>query len=81
MVVRNPGSSRSSELADGLLSIFVTTKTSGNCSRFKQTSTGATPQAFEIGDEVQAGWQRFLEALAVRVVREERERLQTRKGE
>jgi hypothetical protein len=61
--------------------ILVTTTTSGNFCRLQYTSNEPLVQPFQISAEVKAGWQLFLEALATRIVREERERLQTRKGE
>ncbi|MEP9400004.1 hypothetical protein [Mesorhizobium sp. KR2-14] len=50
----------------------MTTTCSGNFSQENQN---------QMFPEALAGWQRFLEALASRIVREEREKQQTREGE
>jgi hypothetical protein len=55
-----------------LRAFSVTITNSGNCRQDQQNHKQISP-------EVHAGWQRFLEALATRIVREEREKHQTRK--
>jgi len=56
-----------------LRAFSVTITNSGNCRQNQQN-----PKQIRL--EAHAGWQRFLEALAVRIVREEREKHQVRKG-
>jgi hypothetical protein len=67
----------------GALRIYfhVTTINSGNCSRENQFFRESDSHAPQISEEARAGWQRFLEALASRIVREEREKHQARRGE
>jgi hypothetical protein len=84
--MRHSGAASPSNLEDrvaipgpGFLPVYirafsVTTTNSGNCSQDNQNQK-------QVISEADAGWQRFLEALATRIVREEREKHQARKGE
>jgi hypothetical protein len=59
----------------------VTTINFGDYSRLSQFSKDRALPPSQVNDEAQAAWQRFLEALAARIVREERQRMKPEGGQ